>query len=311
MKILVADDARVSRRLLEVTLAHEGYEVVLATDGGEAMRILEQKDSPRLAILDWIMPQVDGIEVCRAIRKQAREPYVYVILLSAKGEQSEIIEGLEAGADDYIIKPFDLSELKARLRAGRRILELEQQLLSARELLRLQATHDGLTGLLNRSAILDALQREVARAAREKEPVSIISLDLDHFKSVNDTYGHQAGDAVLVETAQRIKGSLRVYDSVGRCGGEEFLICCPGCDEPTATELARRVLENVSTEPMHCNYGTISVTASLGVATISDGFAEVDHLIRSVDQALYAAKINGRNGVVASSCLLHGILLER
>src|SRR6267154_2251276 len=149
MKVLVADDAPVSRRLLEVALAHEGYEVVLATDGAETLRILDQENCPRLVILDWMMPQADGVEVCRAVRKRAREPYVYFILLSAKGEQSEIIEGLEAGADDYMIKPFDLSELKARVRSGRRILELEEQLLSARELLRLQATHDSLTGLLN------------------------------------------------------------------------------------------------------------------------------------------------------------------
>jgi two-component system cell cycle response regulator len=301
MKVLVADDAPVSRRLLEIALTHEGYEVVLATDGAEALRILEQEDYPRLVILDWMMPKADGVEICRTIRKQAREPYVYFILLSAKGERSEIIEGLQAGADDYMIKPFDLSELKARVRSGRRILELEEQLVSAREQLRLQATHDSLTGLLNRAAILEMLQRELARSSREGTPVSIIAVDLDHFKSVNDTYGHQAGDAVLVEATQRMQASLRTYDAIGRCGGEEFLIVSSGCDTRTAAEQAERLRQVVAARPVQCVHGTIPVTVSLGVAAVTGDLMQADELLRVADEALYLAKRNGRNRVEVGS----------
>ena len=304
MKVLIADDAPVSRRLLEVALTQEGYEVVLAQDGAEALRVLDHEDSPRLVILDWMMPEVDGVEICRLIRQQAREPYVYFILLSAKGEQSEIIEGLQAGADDYVIKPFDLIELKARVRSGRRILELEEQLLSARELLRLQATHDSLTGLLNRQAITEVLQKELARTFREGTPLSIIAADLDHFKNVNDTYGHQAGDAVLVEAAQRMKASLRTYDAIGRCGGEEFLIISPGCAAGAAADLAERLRRNVSAGQVQYVHGAVHVTVSLGVATLTGCHVQADEFLLAADKALYRAKKNGRNRVEVSS-LVH------
>jgi two-component system cell cycle response regulator len=166
-EVLIADDDPISRRLLQVSLGGGGYQVTTATDGSEALRILSQPDSPRLAVLDWLMPSLDGVEVCRLVRSSIREPYLYIILLTAKGHQTEIVEGLEAGADDYVTKPFDMQELKARLRAGKRILELQEQLVAAREQLRIQATHDSLTGLLNRMAILEALDREAARCRRE------------------------------------------------------------------------------------------------------------------------------------------------
>jgi diguanylate cyclase (GGDEF)-like protein len=303
MRILVADDAPVSRRLLEVALGHEGYEVIVVADGNEALRILDQEDSPRLVVLDWMMPKADGVEICRAVRKKAREPYIYIILLSAKGEQREIIEGLEAGADDYIIKPFDLNELKARLRSGRRILDLEEQLLSARELLRTQATHDSLTGLLNRAAILDILDKEFARSTRGGGSTAVIAADLDHFKNVNDTYGHQAGDTVLVEATQRMQSSLRKYDAMGRCGGEEFLVICPGCTAENAATLAERLRESVSAGPIECVDGAIPVTVSLGVAATTSGQGQVDQLLKAADEALYAAKRNGRNRVEFGSLI--------
>ena len=160
MKVLIADDDPVSRRLLEVSLSQAGYAVAIASDGAEALRLLEQPDCPRLAVLDWMMPEMDGVEVCRIVRKAAREPYAYLILLTARGHQTEIVQGLEAGADDYITKPFDIHELKARLRAGKRIVELqEQQLVAAREQLRVLATRDSLSGLLNRMAVMAVLER--------------------------------------------------------------------------------------------------------------------------------------------------------
>ena len=299
--VLIADDDPVSRRLLQVSLGNAGYRVVMAADGAEALRILNERDCPRLAVLDWMMPAMDGVEVCRTIRRSAREPYVYIILLTAKGHQSEIIEGLEAGADDYITKPFDLQELKARLRSGKRILELQEQLVTAREQLRIQATHDSLTGLFNRMAILEALDREVTRANRENRPVAVMMADLDYFKFINDTHGHQAGDAVLQETARRMLASLRAYDSVGRYGGEEFLVVVPGSDLPAAAELAERLRQSVSAQPVCVAGAMISTTLSLGLAVSTGKLDRPEQLLHQADEALYAAKRAGRNRVATAS----------
>jgi two-component system cell cycle response regulator len=253
MNVLIADDDPVSRRLLEVSLNKTGYKVDTTVDGAEALARLEQGDSPRLVVLDWMMPKMDGVEVCRATRKLAREPYVYIILLTARGRQEEIIEGLEAGADDYITKPFDLAELKARLRAGKRILDLQEQLVSTREQLRLQATHDSLTGILNRPAIMDTLHKELVRSARKHTPLAVIMADIDHFKNINDTHGHLAGDDVLREATRRMGGAIRVYDSLGRYGGEEFLIVAPGCSTQDARVQAERLRTCISEQPIVAN----------------------------------------------------------
>lgn len=298
MRVLVADDDPVSRRLLQVTLTNAGFDTVLATDGGEALHILEQENSPRLVILDWIMPQLDGIDVCRAIRKNATERYFYIILLTVKGDQKEIVEGLEAGADDYVTKPFDLLELKARLRAGRRILELQQQLIESRDQLRFDATHDVQTGLLNHAAIVETLRMEVLRAKREGTPLACIMADIDHFKAVNDRYGHIGGDLVLREVARRLQASVRPYDSVGRYGGEEFVIVAPGCGLERAKVLAERLRESINSEPIGGAADSISVTASFGVSALP-GFRTADEVLKAADEALYKAKGEGRDRVMA------------
>jgi diguanylate cyclase (GGDEF)-like protein len=297
MKVLIADDDPVSRRLLQATLSDSGYETVIAVDGAEALRELEQEASPRLVVLDWIMPHLDGVEVCRAIRQRALEPYLYIILLTVKGEQQEIIEGLEAGADDYVTKPFDVLELKARLRAGRRILELQEQLIASREQLRFEATHDTQTGLLNHEAILETLRREVLRACREGTSLGVIMVDLDHFKSVNDRYGHMAGDLVLREVSRRLQLSMRPYDSIGRYGGEEFVVVAPGCNLEKARLLAERLRTSIGSEPIQDSVVSISVTASLGVSTALNAKG-ADQVLRATDEALYTAKVQGRNRVV-------------
>jgi diguanylate cyclase (GGDEF)-like protein len=297
MKVLIADDDPVSRRLLQATLSDSGYETVIAVDGAEALRELEQEASPRLVVLDWIMPHLDGVEICRAIRKRALEPYLYIILLTVKGEQQEIIEGLEAGADDYVTKPFDVLELKARLRAGRRILELQEQLIASRERLRFEATHDTQTGLLNHEAILETLRKEVLRACREGTSLGVIMVDIDHFKSVNDRYGHMAGDLVLREVSRRLQLSMRPYDSIGRYGGEEFLVVAPGCNLEKARLLAERLRTSIGSEPIQDSVVSISVTASLGVSTALNAKG-ADQVLRATDEALYTAKVQGRNRVV-------------
>jgi two-component system cell cycle response regulator len=229
VKVLIAEDDMVSRRLLEAMLSRWGYEVVVTRDGLEAWHVLQTANTSLLAILDWIMPGIDGVEVCRRVRQRGQEPYIYLLLLTTKGRKENIIEGLEAGADDYLTKPFDPHELQVRLRAGKRIVTLQAELIEAREALRIQATHDPLTNIWNRRAIIETLSNELARAGREGVPVAVVLADLDYFKRINDTYGHVAGDAVLCEATNRMRASLRTYDTIGRYGGEEFLIILPNC----------------------------------------------------------------------------------
>ena len=300
MKVLIADDDPVSRRLLEVTLTNSDYQVLTAIDGGEALSALEEKDSPRLVILDWVMPYFDGVDVCRAIRTRALEPYTYIILLTVKGEQKEVIEGLEAGADDYITKPFDLLELKARLRAGRRILDLQDQLVASREQMRFEASHDIQTGLLNHSAILENLRKEALRARREATDLGVILIDIDHFKSVNDKFGHMAGDTVLREVARRLRAGVRPYDCIGRYGGEEFVVLAPGCNLENTKALAERFRASIAAEPINDAAISITITASLGVSSAGAN-RTADQILKAADDALYAAKAKGRNRVVVKT----------
>lgn len=302
MRILIAEDDLVSRRVLQATLVRWGHDVVVCCDGNEAWETLQNQAAPSLIILDWMMPGLDGIEVCRKVRKLDREPYSYILLLTARSQKEDIVIGMEAGADDYITKPFDVNELKVRLRAGERILNLQKELISAREILRDQATHDPLTGLWNHATIIDLLRQELNRAKRQKIPVGVIMADLDHFKRINDTYGHPAGDIVLRETAQRMSTAMRPYDAVGRYGGEEFLIIMPGCNEASMMNLAERLLVCVSKEEIDISEHTISITVSLGgVSCEETQQVEVSALIKTADIALYRAKDTGRNRVVLAS----------
>jgi two-component system cell cycle response regulator len=298
MRILFAEDDSVSRRRLSAVLTKWGYKVLQACDGNEAWQVLQHSGAPQLAILDWMMPGLDGIEVCHRVRQLRNEPYTYLLLLTAKTQQEDIVAGLEAGADDYLTKPFSLHELQIRLRAGRRILDLQAALISAREKLRTQATHDPLTGLWNRAAIFEVLRREMARAERAGAPLSIIMADVDHFKRVNDVYGHPAGDEVLCEVAQRIRTSRRPYDEVGRYGGEEFLLVLSYCGAQEAAQVAERLRACVEEQPVETLEGKLFVTASFGVATrqrVKE--ADMETFLHAADTALYRAKQGGRNRV--------------
>jgi two-component system cell cycle response regulator len=298
MRILIAEDDAVSRRLLEAKLVKWGYDVVVAKSGDEAWEELRKEDAPRLAILDWMMPGIDGVTLCRKVRNEIWEPYTYIILLTALHRDEDLVTGMDAGADDYITKPFKSSELRVRLRAGRRIIELQNELIEAREVLREQATHDPLTGLWNHGEILRILRHQLSRAEREGGDVSVIMADLDHFKNVNDAHGHMAGDAVLRITAQRMLSQVRDYDYIGRYGGEEFLIVLPGCDGERAGNLAERLCHSIGGESMDIPDGMIPVTISLGVVTTSKGKkCDADSLVQAADLALYRAKENGRNRV--------------
>jgi len=301
MRVLIADDSIVSRHLLDATLRKWGYQVVVACDGNEAWAILQAEDAPEIAILDWVMPGLTGPEVCRRVRALAKEKdiYTYILLLTSKSQREDLIEGMESGADDYLTKPFDQHELKVRLRPGTRIIELQHELIAARETLRDQATRDFLSRIWNRSSILDILQRELARSSREKRPFGVVLADLDHFKAVNDTYGHFAGDAVLREFVRRMTSSMRPYDTIGRYGGEEFLFVLPGCDEACTAGQAERMRAALAGEPMSFNEESRVITCSFGATswTPEAGGTEED-LIRVADDALYRAKRQGRNRVV-------------
>jgi diguanylate cyclase (GGDEF)-like protein len=304
MRVLIAEDEAVPRRLLQASLERWGYEVVVASNGSDAAQILLSPDAPKMALLDWLMPGVDGAELCQTIRRNKPEPYTYILLLTGRRTQDDVIRGLEAGADDYVRKPFDPAELKVRLRTGKRILYLQDRLISSREALRDQATRDGLTGLWNRAAIVDIVGDELARSAREGGSLGVLLADLDRFKGINDAYGHLAGDEVLKAVARAMRSSVRRYDAVGRYGGEEFLIVLPGCDGANAVSHAERLRAAVGRVAVKTPLATIHPSISLGVV-VSDRHTSLDigDLIQAADMALYRAKDGGRNRVEAAAAM--------
>lgn len=290
MKILIAEDDTTSRLVLAATLKKSGHEVSAAKNGREAWEML-QEDGFSMVISDWMMPDVDGLELCRLIRAQHQMTYTYVILLTALGGKTNYLDAMDAGADDFITKPFDADQLEARLRVAGRILDLH-------ETLRTSAMYDSLTGLLNRAAIMDSLAQELDRADRDARPLGVLLSDIDHFKRVNDTHGHPAGDAVLRQVASHLRLSLRSYDKIGRYGGEEFLMVLPSCDRSNALSLADRLRQVIEATPINTGAATIPVTASMGIAIgCSSSKGQADALIQAADDALYRAKAAGRNRV--------------
>jgi len=295
MKVLIAEDDVTSRILLQKVLSRWDYEVVATKNGLEAWEVLQSEDAPRLAILDWMRPELDGVEVCRRVRALDAEQPPYLILLTARGGTDDIVEGLDAGADDYLGKPYDPEELRARVDVGRRFLELNERLIEAQRALEVQARTDALTGILNRGAIVRRLGEELARAVREHTTLSVGMIDIDHFKRVNDTYGHAAGDVVLQEVVRRALSVARPYDVIGRFGGEEFLVIVPNTGSAEAEDVLERMRVAVAGSPLRIDGQELTVTVSVGGAT-SRGEA-VDQLIVRADDELYRAKEAGRNRV--------------
>lgn len=293
--IVVADDDPISRRLIERSLTKWGYDVIVACDGEEALKVFNYTDAARIAILDWMMPKVDGIEVCRQIRRRTSQPYVYIILLTAKTQREDLLQGLEVGADDYITKPFDANELKARLRVACRIIDLQEELLSMQKELRVQATHDFLTGLPNRLLFSDRLSQKIAAARRNHGSVGVMFLDVDRFKVVNDALGHSFGDILLKQVAERLASRIRESDTVARSGGDEFTFILSDIKTPSdATAAAQRIIDSFSV-PFEINSHQIYVTASIGISIYPQHGEDVETLVKNADSAMYHAKSLGGN----------------
>ncbi len=275
-----------------------GHDIVEASDGMEAWNKIQQ--SPvQCVITDWMMPSMDGLEVVGRIRAAEFPRYIYVILLTAKTDIDDVIKGLESGVDDYLVKPFNARELRARVGIAARIVELEQSLREARDEMGVLATRDGLTGLLNRRTIMEHLAAELNRATREQEYLGLALLDLDHFKTINDRYGHLKGDDALRLVANSLNDSVRPYDWVGRWGGEEFLIILPRANPEQALAIAERVRERIAHSPLILADGSsTTLGASIGAVVVQPTvLTTVDDLLHHADEALYQAKREGRDRV--------------
>lgn len=296
MKILIADDDVTSRLVLAGVLRKHGHEVVETVDGVEAWQAMQRPDAPRLAILDWVMPGLAGVDVCRRVRTAESNQPPYIILLTSRNQKTDIVTGLEAGADDYLAKPFDPGELLARVDVGRRLIELQARLNEARDELAHEAMHDPLTGVLNRRAFASVLSRELLRKQRHKNVVAVGICDIDHFKQINDTYGHQAGDEVLCGLVRLIDRNLRGHDVLGRHGGDEFVILTEHTGGDGAGILYERLRASVADSPMPTGSGDIPITVSFGVKIGAVGETEAE-LLAAADRALYQAKSGGRNQV--------------
>lgn len=296
-RVLIADDDSASRALLAGILRGRGYEFLEAENGLQALDRLESPDAPRLAIIDWIMPGMEGPEVVRRVRSRETDRPPYIIILTAKCDESDIIRGLDAGANDYLVKPFSAGELIARLAAGSRALKMQDELVSSREELAYLASHDALTGLLNRRAIMEMLSKELARGRRHGSELVAAICDIDHFKKVNDTYGHQAGDDVLRAVSGVLRGNVREYDSVGRMGGEEFLLVLPlteNFDNTATCERIRGIIENTV---INTSAGRVQITVSIGAFKARGREDGANSVVFFADKALYTAKEGGRNRV--------------
>ncbi|MEW5900748.1 MAG: diguanylate cyclase [Acidobacteriota bacterium] len=300
MKILIAEDDLITSKILEKNIANWGYDVVQARTGAGAWRAL-QDENLRMAILDWMMPGMDGVEICRKIRRRQKIKYTYLILLSAKDRKQDIIAGLSSGADDYMTKPVNFLELKARLQTGRRIIELEDKLLLIQNQLKDMASRDSLTKLWNRTEITKFLREELERGQREKKPIAVIMVDVDYFKKINDFYGHDCGDATLLQVVSRLKRKVRKSDKIGRYGGDEIIIILPSCGFPEARRIAERLRLSVARRGIKTELDCIPVTVSVGCTSSENTKAvAAEKLIKASDEALLKAKSQGRNCVVAS-----------
>jgi len=294
MKVLIAEDDPASNVLVKSLLLRWGFDIVTAFNGEEAWKVLDREDSPQIAIIDWMMPEIDGLEVCRRIREREKggDRYTYVIMLTAKGDRDDIVTGIDAGADEYIIKPFDKRELRARLRTGQRIIELQTALRAANRKLLLMSRLDPLTGSLSRSAVLDDLDLAVYRSQREGKPLSISLVDVDNLKKLNEQSGRAVGDRALQDSVRRITTCLRRTDSFGRYGTDEFLVILPGVDLDAGMGICLRIRDAIAEKAIVVNDQPFPVTVSQCL-TLWDGKADCQEFVATAERCLAATKTHG------------------
>lgn len=298
MDVLIAEDDLTTQVILQTLVTAWGYRPVVTSDGHEAWNVLQQPDAPKLLLLDWEMPGFSGLELCKKLAEQTDENPPYIILLTSHAETDRVVEGLASGAHDFIGKPFDKAELQARLSVGRRMLEMQRKLIDVQQQLAYEATHDALTHLLNRRAVLKALQALVNKSMSEHSSMSVALVDIDHFKRINDCYGHPMGDEVLIRVAETMQTCLAAGDSLGRFGGEEFIIAI-NSDPEGANRLMEELRTKIAEIPFCLAGQTVNVTVSTGIASLSgDDSLRLDDLLAAADRALYQAKADGRNQVV-------------
>jgi two-component system cell cycle response regulator len=297
LKVLVADDSPVYRKLVEQALAQEPYTVIFAKNGRQAMDLFAEH-GPAVVITDWTMPDISGLEICQGIRRDFQQLYAYVILLTANADKEEVIEGLASGADDYLTKPFHPGELRARVKVGQRIADLHAQLQHKNRELEELALTDPLTTLANRRALDFWAAGQLSAAARHDFPIWVGMADLDHFKSINDTHGHDVGDTVLKSFAEVLKSNTRQSNICGRLGGEEFLLILTHGERENIAAAFERIRKQFELRTFTGVGGLFGATASFGVATFHGAVApELSDLLALADAALYAAKKKGRNRV--------------
>lgn len=311
-RILCVDDMPAVLKLLDVQLSKSGYDVVCASNGREALSLLGDEDI-RLVLSDWEMPEMDGLDLCRAVREADTAGYVYVVILTGNSKPEQLVEAFDAGADDYLVKPFSKYELLARLRGGERTIRLHDELSKQRlevhkanaemavlnEKLERLATTDELTGLGNRREALRSLDESLANAERRSQPISCVLMDIDHFKNFNDTHGHDVGDVVLREIARTMRSTARKGERVFRLGGEEFLLVCPFAPLEEAEKAGERLRKAVEQKIITSGGLSLKVTISCGAAARDDETTGPNDLLKRADLALYAAKEGGRNRVCA------------
>lgn len=291
MKVIVAEDDAVTLMLIKEKLSGWGYTVVTASNGLEVLELLEQHNDAMLFLIDWQMPELDGIDLCIKLKNKRSLEISYVIILTSKSKTDNIVTALESGADDFIAKPFSPDELRVRLKVGQRVIESESKLLH-------QAKHDPLTNVLNHRAIIDDLSNLWARSKRDQSNLSVLMMDIDYFKKINDNYGHQAGDYALKQFCKLVKSEVRPYDQFGRYGGEEFTVCLPASDAKQAVAIAERIRKRVENTLVEYDGMCFSMTVSIGISTFSESQQSYKEMLLGADKAAYKAKKKGRNCVV-------------
>jgi len=314
LRILAVDDDPMSLKLLERTLRKAGHQVTCARDGREALQIALEAN-PQVVLADWMMPELDGLDLCRALRRIESGQDMYFLLLTGRDDEDRAVEAFDAGVDDYVAKPFNARILMARLKGGQRVIELKAkveldrqtmmqqvaELGSLTRKLRTASLTDALTDLPNRRYIMKRLEQEWDASSRTNRPLSVIMIDIDHFKKVNDGHGHDVGDVVLKETARILRNSTRQGEEVARLGGEEFLVVCPNATLVQARMCAERLRIAIERNLIQTGNFNRAVTVSLGVAERSPGVARYEALFKSADEAVYAAKARGRNQVACAA----------